>query len=95
MEIFLVIFAIVIFIIAATGLKIVRPWEKGLIERLKLELPDKKIFQAPPGATCIQMKKNNLSLTLQSLEREIYEVVVPEEIRLKAKAALERMLEYS
>jgi len=34
MEVFLVILAVVIFIIAATGLKIVRPWEKGLIERL-------------------------------------------------------------
>ena len=29
-----VIMAVVIFIIAATGIKIVRPWEKGLIERL-------------------------------------------------------------
>jgi regulator of protease activity HflC (stomatin/prohibitin superfamily) len=30
----LIIMAIVIFIVAATGLKIVRPWEKALIERL-------------------------------------------------------------
>jgi len=34
MEILLVILAVVIFIIAATGLKIVRPWQKGLVERL-------------------------------------------------------------
>ena len=34
MEVLLVILAIVIFIIAATGIKIVKPWEKGLIERL-------------------------------------------------------------
>ena len=34
MEVLLVILAVVIFIVAATGLKIVRPWEKGLIERL-------------------------------------------------------------
>jgi regulator of protease activity HflC (stomatin/prohibitin superfamily) len=34
MEVFLVISGIVIFIIAATGLKIVRPWQKGLVERL-------------------------------------------------------------
>ncbi len=34
MEALLVILAVVVFIIAATGLKIVRPWEKGLIERL-------------------------------------------------------------
>lgn len=34
MEVLLIIVAVVIFIIAATGIKIVRPWEKGLIERL-------------------------------------------------------------
>jgi regulator of protease activity HflC (stomatin/prohibitin superfamily) len=34
MEVVLVIIAFVIFIIAATGLKIIRPWQKGLIERL-------------------------------------------------------------
>ncbi|UCE22495.1 MAG: SPFH/Band 7/PHB domain protein [Candidatus Aminicenantes bacterium] len=34
MEALLIILAVVIFIIAGTGLKIVRPWEKGLIERL-------------------------------------------------------------
>ena len=34
MEVLLITLAIVVFIIAATGLKIIRPWEKGLIERL-------------------------------------------------------------
>jgi regulator of protease activity HflC (stomatin/prohibitin superfamily) len=30
----LIVLAIVVFIIAATGIKIVRPWQKGLIERM-------------------------------------------------------------
>ncbi len=34
MEIGVIIVAIVVFIIAASGIKIVRPWEKGLIERM-------------------------------------------------------------
>jgi len=34
MEAVLVIFAILVFVIVANGTKIVRPWEKGLIERL-------------------------------------------------------------
>ncbi|UCE40599.1 MAG: SPFH/Band 7/PHB domain protein [Candidatus Aminicenantes bacterium] len=34
MEVVLIIVAFVIFIIAATGLKIIRPWQKGLVERL-------------------------------------------------------------
>ncbi len=34
MEILLIVAAVVIFIIAATGIKIIRPWQKGLVERL-------------------------------------------------------------
>lgn len=34
MKILFIIVGVVVFIIAANGLKIVRPWEKGLIERL-------------------------------------------------------------
>lgn len=34
MEIILIIAAVVIFVIAATGIKIIRPWQKGLVERL-------------------------------------------------------------
>jgi regulator of protease activity HflC (stomatin/prohibitin superfamily) len=34
MEIGVIIVAVVVFIIAASGIKIVRPWEKGLIERM-------------------------------------------------------------
>ena len=67
--------------------------EIGLIERLKLEAPEKKCFQAPPGGTCIQMKKNYLELVLESLEKEQYRVTVPEDIRVKAKEALDKMLD--
>jgi len=34
MEILLIIAAVVLFIVAAQGIKIIRPWQKGLIERL-------------------------------------------------------------
>jgi HflK protein len=34
MEALYIIAAVVVFIIAATGIKIIRPWEKGLVERL-------------------------------------------------------------
>lgn len=34
MEAVLIVIAVVIFVIAATGLKIIRPWQKGLVERL-------------------------------------------------------------
>jgi quinolinate synthase len=63
-----------------------------LIERLRLEFPDKIFFQAPPGGTCLQMKKTNLKLVLEALEKEQFKVKVPEDIRVKAKRALDRML---
>jgi len=67
--------------------------EIGIIERLKLETPEKTCLQAPPGGTCIQMKKNNLELVLEALEKEQHEVSVPEDIRVKAKEALDKMLD--
>lgn len=30
----LIVLAFVVFVVAGTGLKIIRPWEKGLVERL-------------------------------------------------------------
>jgi quinolinate synthase len=39
------------------------------------------------------MKKNYLELVLESLEKEQYRVTVPEDIRVKAKEALDKMLD--
>jgi quinolinate synthase len=67
--------------------------EIGIIQRLKLEAPEKICLQAPPGGTCIQMKKDNLELVLEALQKEQYKVTVPEDIRIKAKEALAKMLD--
>ena len=67
--------------------------EVGMIERLRLEFPDKIFFQAPPGGICIQMKKINLGLVLDALETEQFKITVPEDIRVRAKKALDRMLD--
>jgi quinolinate synthase len=66
--------------------------EIGVVERLRLEFPEKVFFQAPPGGTCLQMKKITLKLVLDSLENEQFKVTVPEDIRVRAKNALDRML---
>jgi len=66
--------------------------EIGVIERLRLEFPEKVFFQAPPGGTCLQMKKTTLALVLDALEKEQFKVTVPEDIRVRAKKALDRML---
>ena len=69
--------------------------ERGMIERLRIEVPDKKFYFIPPspGQTCIQMKKNTLELTLESLEEEKFEINLDQNIMYKARKALDRMLE--
>ena len=81
------------FVKKSANKKFIIATEIGLIERLKLEEPEKRYFQAPPGGTCIQMKKNNLQLVLEALEKERYKVTIPEEVRVRAKKALDKMLE--
>ena len=66
--------------------------EIGLIERLRIEFPDKLFFQAPPGGICFQMKKITLTLVFNSLKNEQFKVTIPEDIRVRAKNALDRML---
>ena len=66
--------------------------EVGVVERLRQMFPEKTFYQAPPGGTCLQMKKTTLELVLASLEKEQFKVVVPENIRVRAQKALDRML---
>jgi quinolinate synthase len=66
--------------------------EVGVVERLQQMFPKKTFYQAPPGGTCLQMKKTTLELVLESLEKEQFKVVVPENIRVRAQKALDRML---
>ena len=67
--------------------------EQGMVERLKLEMPDKKFYMIV--ATCIQMKKNTLEKVLKCLKEEIYPINLDEEIMKKARKALEKMLDVS
>ena len=66
--------------------------EVGVVERLRQMFPEKTFYQAPPGGTCLQMKKTTLEIVLKSLEKEQFKVVVPENIRVRAQKALDRML---
>ena len=67
--------------------------EIGIIYRLKKENPGKKFFPASEQAVCPNMKLVTLEKVLWSLEEMSPETEVPEEIRLKAKIAVDRMLE--
>jgi quinolinate synthase len=68
--------------------------EMGMLERLKMEIPDKK-FYTPQAKICIQQKKNRLESVYNSLLFEKYKIAVPEVVRIKAKRALDKMLQVS
>ena len=75
--------------------------ETGIIHSLKKENPEAEFMPASSKAACPNMKKISLEKILWSLEdmdnltgaKSQYRVTVPEEIRKKAKRALERMVE--
>jgi quinolinate synthase len=66
--------------------------ETGIIHTLKKENPGKEFFPASERAVCPNMKRITLEKVLWSLEDMHYRVTVPEEIRAKAKNALDRMV---
>lgn len=67
--------------------------EVGLLHRLGRENPGKTFIPATRYAVCPNMKMNTLGSIIRALERNEHEIKVPENIRVKAKLALDRMLE--
>jgi len=67
--------------------------EIGIIHRLRKENPGKKFIPASEQAICPRMKLITLESVLWSLQEMTLGVKVPEEIRLKAKVAVDKMLE--
>jgi len=67
--------------------------EVGMIHPLKKVRPDAEFIPAGTRGVCPNMKKITLEKVLASLTNLQYEVTVPEDIRLKAKKSLERMVE--
>ena len=67
--------------------------EAGLIYRLKKDNPNKEFYPASEAAVCPNMKRTTQEKILWALEELKEEVKVPEAIRVRAKKAIERMLE--
>ena len=67
--------------------------EIGIIHRLRKENPGKRFIPASEQAVCPRMKLITLESVLWSLQEMTPGVKVPEEIRLKAKVAVDKMLE--
>lgn len=67
--------------------------EIGIIHSLKKQNPHAQFFPASERAVCPNMKKITLDKVISSLGNMQYKVVVPDDIRVKAKKSLDRMIE--
>jgi quinolinate synthase len=66
--------------------------EIGILHRLRKEAPNARFWAVAERAVCRYMKRITLPGLLRSLEEDVYEVRVPEEVAGRARRALERMV---
>jgi quinolinate synthase len=66
--------------------------EEGLLHRLQKDNPQKTFHLLTQGLVCPNMKKTTLESVVKTMEQRRNAVTVPEEVRVKAKLALDRML---
>lgn len=76
--------------------------EAGILHRMKQSVPHKKLIPAPATdnntcacSECPYMKMNTLEKLYNALRYEQPEIIVPEDVRLKAYDSVARMLELS
>jgi len=67
--------------------------EMGILHRLNKEYPDRSFYPVNPNAVCAFMKTITLDKVIQSLETLTPQVQVPAEIAVRARRAIDRMLE--
>jgi quinolinate synthase len=66
--------------------------ERGIIHALKKQNPDARFIPAGGRAICPNMKRITVEKVLWSLEDLQYKINVPEEIAIRARKALDRMV---
>lgn len=69
--------------------------ERGLIDRLQQRFPEKTLIPLSGAAICGNMKMNTLAKLAWSLDHMAHEVVLDEDVRVRAEASLARMLDLS
>jgi quinolinate synthase len=65
----------------------------GIIHRMQKANPEKSFYLLTTGLVCPTMKRTTLVDVVKTMEGRENEITVPEEVRLKAKRALDLMLE--
>ncbi|MDG6243327.1 MAG: quinolinate synthase NadA [Methanolobus sp.] len=67
--------------------------ETGILHKLKKDNPQKRFYNVSEYTVCPEMKAIDLDSLLLSLENMQYVITVDEDIRIRARLALDRMLE--
>jgi|Deesub1362A_J573_1020465.scaffolds.fasta_scaffold00004_15 quinolinate synthase len=81
------------FVKSSTEKEFIVGTELGLMYRLKKDNPDKIFHPLRKDMICPNMKKTTLKSVLRALKEMTHVIKVPEDIRIPAKKALDRMLE--
>ena len=66
--------------------------ELGTLHQLRKDNPEKEFMPVHPGLICTEMKKITLENLLEALEKERYEVRVPQAVREQAIIPIQRMI---
>lgn len=69
--------------------------EKGVVDRLKRDYPEKEFYLIKDSVICPNMKWHTLTDIYNALDREEHEITVDKEIASKALNCIDRMLEIS
>ena len=81
------------FAAKSTAKRFIVGTEVGIIHALKRQTPDKEFFPAAERAICPNMKLMTLEKIAWALEDMQYKVTVPQDVRIRAQKALDRMVE--
>ncbi|MCR4436268.1 MAG: quinolinate synthase NadA [Clostridiales bacterium] len=67
--------------------------EMGVLYKLRKDSPNKLFYMMSQGLVCPNMKKTSLNSVYEALRDFKYKIELDEDIRIRAKKALDRMLE--
>ena len=97
--------AIADYVVSTTGImkfakesdnkKFIIATEKGVVDRLKRDYPEKEFILIKDSVICPNMKWNTLTDIYNALDREEHEITVEEAMAQKALTCIDRMLEVS
>lgn len=81
------------YAIESTDKQFIIATEKGVVDRLERDYPEKEFILIKESVVCPNMKWHSLQDIYNALENEQHEIVVDEEIAQKAVLCINRMLE--